>query len=91
MGQGHTEDIFWTYVGHILDMGHCLDKSWDTHMGNQHPNNDSVGKAVSSRVMASMHPIVSSVMHRHRVHEHGIDSSKGIELPVNALNYPAMH
>ena len=37
MGQGHTEDIFWTYVGHILDMGHCLDKSWDTHMGNQHP------------------------------------------------------
>ena len=51
---------------------------------------DVAPKAVSSRVTASMHPIAPSVMHRHRVHDQCIDSSKGIELPGNALNYPIL-
>ena len=29
-------DKNWTYIGKSLDIGHCLDKSWDSHIGNQH-------------------------------------------------------
>ena len=36
-GQGHILDISWIYVGQTLDVGQRLDKSWDTHIVNQHP------------------------------------------------------
>ena len=38
IGQGHSLDIGWTYVGQNLDIGQSLVKLLRTNIGKQHPS-----------------------------------------------------